>query len=111
MIQVGVEQRMAAAALATYTGSPEHKVPHARSDATRCPPDLEAAQENLTTWLRQAIRVGNIGGLMEAGFPRYVWYRDGHRVFEGRLTNQIKGEYKGYPITSDEVPAEFQELG
>lgn len=103
-----VEQRTASAAQATYVGSPEHKNPHARSDATRCPPDLEAAQENLTTWLRQAIRAGDVGGLMEGGFPRYVWYRDGDRVFEGRLTNRMKGEYKGYPIEPDEVPRKLQ---
>jgi hypothetical protein len=41
---------------------------------------------------------------MEGSFPRYVWYRDGEILFEGRLTNQTLGEYKGYPISSDEGP-------
>ena len=103
-----VEQLAAAAARAAYVGSPEHKVPHARSDATRCPAEFGAGQEKLTTWLRRAIGEGNIGGLTEGGFPRYVWCRDGDRVFEGMLTNQVKGEYKDYPIDWDEVPEELQ---
>jgi len=103
-----VEQLTAAAARATYIGSPEHKVPHARSDATRCPAELGATQENLTAWLRQAIGEGSIGGLTEGGFPCYVWYRDGDRMFEGRLTNHVKGDYKGYPINWDEFPEELQ---
>jgi len=110
LIQIPVEERLAAAGKATYVGSPEHKVPHARSDATRCPAESEvAAQEDLTAWLKKAIRAGHVGGLIEGGFPRYVWYRAGNRVFEGRLTNQVKGEYKGYPIDQDEVPRELQD--
>jgi hypothetical protein len=109
LIQMPVDQLLTVAATAQYVGSPEHKVPHARSDATRCPTELEAAQEDLTTWLRQAIRRGNIGGLIEGGFPRYVWYRNANRVFEGRLANQVKGEYKGYPIDRDEAPKELQD--
>jgi hypothetical protein len=105
---MSIELRAEAAEKAKYVGSPEHKVPYARSDATRCPTDLETAQERLTAWLKEAIREGNVGGLVEGGFPRYVWYRDGERVFEGRLTNQVSGEYKGYPIASDEVPQELE---
>jgi len=66
-------------------------------------------QGNLTRWLRQAIRQGHVGGLIENGFPRYVWHGDGARVFEGRLTNQSAGEYKGYPIAWDEAPVELQQ--
>lgn len=105
LIQIDLEQRNVAAAQATYTGSPEHKIPHARSDATRCPAVLEG---DLTNWLKQAIIAGKVGGLVEAGFPRYVWYQDGDRIFEGRLTNQMKGEYKGYPISREELPKELQ---
>ena len=75
-----VNQRVAAAAQATYVGSAAHKIPHSRSDASLCPADLHGQQESLTIWLRQAIREGHIGGLTEGGFPRYVWYRDGSRV-------------------------------
>lgn len=101
-------QRDHAAAIATYTGSPEHKLPHARSDATLCPPELEGNQDELTRWLRNAIAEGKAGGFMEGAFPRYVWYRDGERLFEGRLTNQVLGEYKGYPIGPDEGPLELR---
>jgi hypothetical protein len=77
--------------MASYTGSPEHKVPHARSDATLCPSEL-GNREELTLWLRNAITHGNAGGFMEGAFPRYVWYRDGARLFEARLTNRVLGE-------------------
>jgi hypothetical protein len=102
-----VPQREYAATTASYTGSAEHKLPHARSDATLCPSDLEGSQEELTLWLRNAIAQGSAGGFMEGAFPRYVWCRDGDRLFEGRLTNQALGEYKGYPISPDEAPLEL----
>lgn len=105
---MSVEERAYAASRATYTGSPEHKALHARSDATLCPADLNAVPEELTRHLRKAIEQGKIGGVNEGGFPRYVWYFDGARVFEGRLTNQVNGEYKGYPIGRDEAPKELQ---
>ena len=101
-------QREYAASHALYTGSPEHKLPHARSDATLCPADLEGRQAELTSWLRNAILQGSAGGLMEGPFPRYVWYREGDRVFEGRLTNRELGQYKGYPISSDEAPLRLE---
>jgi hypothetical protein len=100
-------EHAAIAARAIYAGSPEHKVPHKRIDATACPADLGVGQEDLTAWIRKAIRAGAAGGLVEGGFPRYVWYRDGDRCFEGRLTNQGRGEYKGYPVEPEEVPEEL----
>jgi hypothetical protein len=45
---------------------------------------------------------------MEGSFPRYVWHRDGEHFFEGRLTNHVLGEYKGYPIDSDEAPPDLR---
>lgn len=98
---------MEAAEAATYGGSPEHKLPSARSDASLCPPGLEGVQETLTEWLKSSIRAGHIGGPIEGRFPRYVWRRDNDRWFAGRLTNQTLGQYKGYPITEDEVPPEL----
>jgi hypothetical protein len=94
--------------LATYTGSPEHKFPHLRNDATPCPPDLEENQQELTDWVKNGILKGYCGGLMEGAFPRYIWHREGDRFFEGRLTNQARGEYKGYPIDPDEAPPELR---
>ncbi len=99
--------REQAARLATYAGSPEHKLPGARSDATLCPTDLNDAQPELTKCVKEAIAKGHVGGLMEGGFPRYIWYRAAGRFFEGRLTNQSLGQYKGYPVDADEFPAEL----
>jgi hypothetical protein len=45
---------------------------------------------------------------MEGAFPRYAWCRDEERFFEGRLTNQALGEYKGYPISPGEAPPELR---
>ncbi len=102
------DQRARAAAMAVYIGSPEHKLPHSRSDATLCPADLEGGQPLLTDWVKSALKEGHVGGLLEGGFPRYVWYRDGARFFEGRLTNQALGEYKGYPIEPEQAPPEIR---
>jgi hypothetical protein len=102
-------ERLTAAEAATYVGSPEHKLPGARSDASLCPPNLDGSQELLTQWLREALRVGLIGGPMEGRFPRYVWYRHADDWFAGRLTNQTLGQYKGYPISVEEVPTELRD--
>lgn len=101
------------AEVARYVGSPEHKTypsfagaPKLRSDATPCPTHLKDA-DVLTQWLRQALRQGNIGEPICGGFPRYVWVvRDG-QWFEAMLTNQELGQYKGYPIRSDEAPRDL----
>ena len=97
-------QREVAAEKAGYAGSLEHKRPGSRSDATLCPPDLTVDITVLTGWLQTALRKGHAGGIVEGEFPRYVWYRDGDRFFEGRLTNQALGQYKGYPIKREEAP-------
>src|SRR6266545_5929373 len=93
-----------------YVGSSEHKSylspagpPRLRADATRCDPDV-ATFEELTEWLRDAIRRGDIGGPWEGDFPRYVWYRREESCYEGRLVNREAGEYKGYPLRAEEAP-------
>lgn len=98
------------AARASYEGSAEHKdyhspagPPRLRSDASPCPRDLHD-QDELTRWLRTAIAAGQIGAPWEGDFPRYVWSRQGNRVFEARLSNRSQGTYKGYPLRPDEVP-------
>lgn len=59
---------------ASYIGSPEHKdrpyfggQPMPRSDATICPPHLDSPNQ-LTTWLRSAIRAGHVGAPWEGDF-------------------------------------------
>ncbi|MBI3928668.1 MAG: hypothetical protein HY319_24220, partial [Armatimonadetes bacterium] len=98
----------AIAAQVQYVGSPEHKStpsfagqPRPRADASLCHPDLADRQEELTDWIRDAIRGGHIGGPWEAAFPRYVWRRVEDVVYEGRLVNCGNGEYKGYPLLPD----------
>ncbi len=95
---------------ARYVGSPEHKTgtsfagqPRPRSDASLCDPSLNGSQKQITCWLRTAIRAGNFGTLWEGDFPRYVWYRCEDAVYEARLVNRVKGEYKGYPLTREEA--------
>jgi hypothetical protein len=108
LLALTAQQIEHAANTAVYVGSPEHKLPHARSDATLCPPDLEGSQAEITRWLRSAISSGNARGLMEGRFPRYVWFLNEQRLFEGRLTNHVRGEYKGYPIARNEGPLELR---
>lgn len=95
---------------AIYVGSPEHKSSHSfagppklRSDASRCDPNL-GEQDQLTGWLRNAIKSGHVGGPWEGTFPRYVWARHEGVCYEGRLVNRESGEYKGYPLDDQECP-------
>lgn len=99
-----------AAENARYVGSPEHKSgpsfagqPRPRSDASLCDPSLNTSQKQITGWLRAAIRDRNFGALWEGDFPRYVWYQREDAVYEARLVNHVKGEYKGYPLNSEET--------
>ncbi len=92
-----------------YVGSPEHKdrpsfagQPRPHATATICDPDL--SQEELTNWLRSAIKAGHVGYPWEGGFPRYAWHKQGDVVYEARLVNQGSGEYKGWQLTCDEWP-------
>lgn len=95
----------------TYVGSPEHKdvrsfagPPRLRRDASCCPRNLAVDQEQLSKWLRTAVRSGAVGEPLEGQFPRYVWYRHADVVFEGRLVNRTQGTYKGYPLAEKEWP-------
>lgn len=58
----------------------------------------------MVEWLRAAIRAGAVGTPWEGEYPRYVWYRDGDLLYEGRLVNREAGWYKGYPLNDDEWP-------
>ena len=101
---------------ARYVGSPEHKnapsfagrQPHPRADASICP--REITQDQAQTWLREAILAGATSALWEGDFPRYVWFKAGKIVYEGRLVNSGNGEYKGWPLAEDEWPAGLAEL-
>jgi len=43
-------------------------------------------------------------GPWENGFPRYVWYKAGDTVFQGRLVNRVSGQYKGWQLAREEWP-------
>lgn len=98
------------ASRASYVGSSEHKsfpsfagAPRLRADASRCDPSLADSAE-LTGWLRAAIEAGANGAPWEGDFPRYVWYKRETTLYEGRLVNRELGQYKGYPLESNEWP-------
>lgn len=100
-----------------YVGSPEHKdaasfagAPRLRADASCCPREVAEDRATIDEWLRNAIRRGAVGTPWEGAFPRYVWYKHGGTVFEGRLVNREAGEYKGYPLDWDEWPAGIEHI-
>lgn len=100
----------------SYVGSPEHKGtqsfaghPRPRATATLCDPRLADRQDEVNLWLKEAFRRGNVSLQADGLFPRYCWHEFEGQVYEGRLTNAGKGEYKGYPLLASERPGEFRE--
>jgi len=51
-----------------------------------------------------------VGEPCEGEYPRYVWYKEGDALYEGRLVNRGRGEYKGYPLEDDEWPRGIEEI-
>lgn len=99
-----------------YVGSPEHKSvpsfagsPVLRKDASLCDHRFITKQEQLTEWLREAIRKGCCSVFEDRGFPKYIWYKEGDVVYEGRLVNSGNGEYKGYPLRLEEWPTGIEQ--
>lgn len=102
----------AAASAAKYIGSPEHKdiksfagQPKPRADASICDRSLAEDQERVRGWLEKALRRKVVSARWEGCFPRYVWYKEGGTVYEGRLVNSVQGWYKGYPLNPEEWPS------
>lgn len=70
-----------------YVGSPYHKdrpsfagMSHGRRpDASICPSHLATCRQLVQSWLREAIRKGQIGA-WTGGYPKYAWFRDGEAV-------------------------------
>jgi hypothetical protein len=98
-----------------YVGSPEHKdipsfagSPRPRSDASICDRALAQDRKKVQNWLVQAISNGQVGEIWEGKYPRYVWYQDGTVLYEGRLVNREQGEYKGYPLSDEEWPENWE---
>ena len=114
-----------AAAVATYVGSEEHKakrwwggMPGVRrrkggeiqrpkkQHTTVCPLVTEEDRERATLWIREAIRNRQCRFVDGDGqFPKHVWHTDdGGEHWHGRCVNSEKGEYKGWPVTEEEMP-------
>jgi hypothetical protein len=94
-----------------YVGSAEHKdtpsfagQPRPYATASLCDRELAHKQLLVNRWLRTAIRKGAVSEFFEGEFPRYVWFKRGDTVFEGRLINREAGWYKGYPLNGSEWP-------
>jgi hypothetical protein len=93
-----------------YTGSPYHKdVPsfagmpvRRKPPASICPRELARQQETVAGWLREGIRLGNVG-TWAGRFPERVWHREGDVVYEAVLTRPLTGEYHGYPLEPNET--------
>lgn len=89
-----------------YRGSEEHKGSDNSFGFSHRPPrryasecDSNITREQAQEWLRTAVRKGNIQWTVpEEKHPRYVWGLFNNQLFLARLTNDGKGEYKGYPV-------------
>lgn len=97
-----------AAASAVYSSSQAHKLSwHGLrvrgSDGAVCPTAMPK-RPVLTAWLRDAIALGNVEEPVDGDFPRYVWIRNEHGTFEGRMYQDRPGEYYGYPIHPTQLP-------
>jgi len=100
-----------------YVGSPEHKdtpsfagQPRPRADASICERRFMTMQEELTSWLQEAIERGAVSSHLEGDYPRYAWYKEGNVVYEARLVNRGSGEYKGYALEEEEWPNGIDEI-
>jgi hypothetical protein len=99
---------------ATYVWSAEHKdqvspagLPKLRTDATPCPTGL--TEEQVLSWLREAIAAGDVGGVWEGQiYPQLAWRRVGDTVYEARVSNPVQGWYHGYPLDHTEWPRWLQ---
>lgn len=64
----------------------------ARADATICDRSIAGRLADIDRWLKAAIRAGQFSDFWDHDhFPRYVWHREGERVFEARVVNPGDG--------------------
>ena len=105
----------ALAARASYLGSREHKakrswlgLPGAGARAkwlktTVCQLTDPQDRSRATAWIQGAIRARQykfVSG--DKDFPKHVWFEHNGRIWYGRCTNPVSGEYKGWPISEEE---------
>jgi len=93
----------------SYVGSAEHKTYPSpagqpgwrpKSDKVRCDRFAETDWPRLVEALRDAIRASCVtGGEFRGDFPARAWAFINGVLHEARLTNQMTGEYHGFPIS------------
>jgi hypothetical protein len=80
------------------------------ADATICDRSFVNRLDEINRWLKAAILAGHFSAYWDHNhFPRYVWHREGDRVFEARAVNPGQGSYKGYELKQGEWPEDFNE--
>ena len=72
---------------------------------TRSPPHTKKDGTEATGWIREALSAGRF--LFVEGdkrFPKHVWHEDADGgCWIGRCVNSLRGEYKGWPVQSQEI--------
>jgi hypothetical protein len=95
---------------ARYVGSPEHKTYPSRagqprwgtrSDKARCDRFGEEDWPRLQAVLREAILNSCVDKEFRGTFPARVWAFINGVLQEARLTNQVNGEYHGFPVEQE----------
>lgn len=77
-----------------------------RTSNSPCPPDVDRSTAQVA--LRKAILLGWVSADFYGHYPRYVWARIGEQFYMARLTNEVLGEYKGWPVAAHELPTDRQ---
>lgn len=100
-----------------YRGSKDHKGVDNSFGFKHTPPrpDASVCDKNITpeiaqNLLRESICKGNIQWTVATEkHPRYVWGKFEGQLYLARLTNDGKGEYKGYPVQESVIIKGFIE--
>jgi len=103
------ERLEAAAKNAKYRGSPYHCTTRNKGIVAAVRP-YPLASKCADKWTHEValkalvdgIKAGLVSDDWRGGFPRNVWFLDGVVVYEALLSNQVLGEYHGYPLNSRE---------
>ena len=72
------------------------------SEGTKCPVLAPERWADLTKALQEALLRGVVGGGMRGAFPARAWVFLDERLCEARLSNEVLGEYHGFPLDYEE---------
>lgn len=124
-------QRVQLANAACYKGSGEHKTEgwwgglprgrqlpggrvgrRGRQKTTICPLTTKADRERATDWIRRAIIAGQYRFFQaDKRFPKKLWFEADGTIWCGFCLNSEAGQYKGWPISTEERDEIFGRLG